>query len=252
MKLFIPNNFYSKSIVELLPKNKKYEILFLNSSLIADKISKETDSIGLIPTTDLIKKSNLFVSKSFGISFEGSLCNSYIYFNSNDKNIKDFYSFGDVSSVDILIAKILFEELYESALDLKISSDLSLIDAKNSLLIGDDNFLTERFSRGVSFSEEFVDAFSLPFVNYVFASLSDNNIIKLNNDLDGAVDSVYDIIEKNEFGKEYSQLTRNYIKENISSFILNLKEEDVEGIKFILQLPFFKGITNDLPELKLI
>lgn len=252
MKLFIPNNFYSKSIAELLPKNERYEIFFLHSSLIADKILKETDSVGLIPTTDLIKKNNLFVSKSYGVSFEGSLCNSYIYFNSKDKKIKDFYSLGDVSSVDILIAKILFEEIYESVLDLKISSDLSILDTKNSLLIGDDNFLHEKFSKGVSFSEEFVDAFSVPFVNYVFAALSNNNIIKLNNDLDAAADSVYDIIERNEFGREYSQLTRDYIKENISSFILNLKEEDVEGIKFILQLPFLKGITNDLTELKLV
>lgn len=252
MKLFIPNNFYSKSIAELLSKNNRYDISFLQSSLISDKISKEIDSIGLIPTTDLIKKNNLFVSKSFGLSFEGSLCNSYIYFNSNEKNIKDFYSIGDVSSVDILIAKILFEEIYESVLELKISTDLSILNAKNSLLIGDDNFLNERFTKGVSFSEEFVDAFSVPFVNYVFASLSSNNITKLNNDLDGASDSVYDIIERNEFGREYSQITRDYIKENISSFILNLKEEDVEGIKFILQLPFLKGITNDLTELKLV
>ena len=252
MKLFIPNNFYSNSIAELLYGDKRYEISFLQSSLISDKISKETDSVGLIPTTDLIKKNNLFVSKSFGISFEGSLCNSYIYFNSNEKNIKEFYSLGDVSSVDIIIAKILFDEIYESVLDLKISSDISILNAKNSLLIGKDNFINERFSKGVSFSEEFVDAFSVPFVNYVFASLSGNNIAELNNTLEGVNDSVYDIIESNNFGSEYSQITRDYIKENISSFIFNLKDEDIEGMKFILQLPFFKGITNDLTELKLI
>ncbi len=252
MKLFIPNNLYSISIAELLLKNSKHEISFLQSSLISEKISKEINSIGLIPTTDLIKKSNLFVSKSFGISFEGSLCNSYIYFNSNEKNIKEFYTLGDVSSVDVMLAKILFDEIYESTIDLKISSDISFIKSKNSLLIGDDNFINERYSKGLSFSEEFVDAFSVPFVNYVFASLSSNNIDKLNNDFDGANDSVYDIIEMNNFGKDFSQLTRDYIQENISSFIFNLKEEDVEGIKFILQLPFLKGIINDLIELKLI
>ena len=252
MKLVFPENFFTQLIIDNLPSGLKHTIVRKPSSLISSEINKDETVVGLLPIMDLIKYRDLFVSQSFGISFEGSLCNSYIYFNSNEKNIKEFYSLGDVSSVDIIIAKILFDEIYESVLDLKISSDISILNAKNSLLIGKDNFINERFSKGVSFSEEFVDAFSVPFVNYVFASLSGNNIAELNNTLEGVNDSVYDIIESNNFGSEYSQITRDYIKENISSFIFNLKDEDIEGMKFILQLPFFKGITNDLTELKLI
>jgi hypothetical protein len=252
MKLFFPKNIFSNIIKNVLPSDLGNEVNFLPSPLIAGEVAKDSNSIGLIPTLDLISHKEFFISKSFGISFENALCNSYIYYNSNVKNISEIYLGGDVSSLEVILTKILFEEMYDASVDVKIAPDISLINNHHILLVGDKNFEDEKFSTGVSFAEEIMDAFSFPFVNYVFASSSKHLIEELNNHLAGSGLLIYEKVESESFGEGISLKAKKYIRENISSFIFDLDEQDMDGINQLIQLPFLRGIVNDITEVKFV
>ncbi len=252
MKLYFPDNIFSRLIKEALPENLSREISFVPSAMAAGKIAGDSNSAGLIPTIDLIRHKDLFISKRFGITFEGSLCNSYIYFNTHEKNISELFISGDVSSMEVILAKILFEEVYESEVEIKISTDISKLSDKNFMLIGDENFDYKNYSSGISFAEEIEDAFSIPYVNFVFASSSDNLIRELNKQLENIGAVIYDKIESGDFGSGLPAESKKNIADNFSSFIFDLTEQDVEAINQLLQLPYLKGIVDDITEVKFV
>ncbi len=252
MKLIFPKNIFSQLVIDNLPDELKKETTFYPSSLIVHEVKKNQSNVGLIPTLDLIKNNDLFVSKSFGMSFEGSLCNSYIYYNSKQHEVSEITLFGDLSSVEVLLCKILFKEIYDSPVEIKISTkELDLIHG-NHVIVGNQNFEDEKYLLGISFAEEMVEVLSLPFVNYVFASADKNLIEKLNDLLHGVSNSIYDSVETNDFGKLFSLKTKNYFIENISSLIFDFGEQDIEGTNQIIRLPYFHGIIDDITEIKFV
>ncbi|MGD1006850.1 MAG: hypothetical protein ABR980_06430, partial [Ignavibacteriaceae bacterium] len=98
MKILFPQNIFSRLIADSLPAQIKDNIKFLSSALLTSELIKSDETVGLIPTIDIIKHSELFISKDFGLSFEGSLCNSYFYFSDSRRQLKEISLFGDVSS----------------------------------------------------------------------------------------------------------------------------------------------------------
>ncbi len=252
MNIFFPQNIFSKLIAENLPAQMKKDVVFLPSSLLTTEIKKHPDAAGLIPTTDLIKHEQLFVSKSFGLSFESSLCNSYIYYSPNENDLKEVILCGDVSSVEVILCKILFLEMYKLDVETKIAPDDSKIENQNLILTGDKNFTGGKHESGISFAEEIQDTFSIPFVNYVFASQEKKLISLINEHLRGVSGFIYDSIEEMKFGPELSDKTKGYIKENISSLIIDLSEQDIDGINQIIRLPFYYGLINDIVEVKYV
>jgi hypothetical protein len=82
MNIYFPQNLFTRLIYDSLPDDLKKDVLFRPSSIITKDIIDSNDSAALIPVMDLIKNKDLFISRSFGISFEGSLNPSYIYFSS--------------------------------------------------------------------------------------------------------------------------------------------------------------------------
>ena len=50
------------------------------SSVIVKQISNNQNSVGLIPTLDLLSNKDLFISSELGISFDALLSNAYIHF----------------------------------------------------------------------------------------------------------------------------------------------------------------------------
>ena len=250
MNIILPNNVFTRVLSSCFPEETK--IKFLPSSQITQKIENDNSSIGLIPVMDLLNHKDLFVSNKFGISFESSLCNSYIYYNSQENSINRIALAGDISSQEVILSKILFKEVYGSDIEIEIITDMNKSKNKNLLLVGDDNFIDDKFTKGISFSEIFVDALSIPLVNYLFASTNREeleNLIKKLNDVDNLF---YSTIENGNFDKKFSTASEEYIKKNISSFIFKFDEQDREGVEQILRLPYFHGITKDIVELKLI
>lgn len=252
MKLFFPSNIFTKILSSSFNPALTEKLKFNSSSLITSEIKTNNKSIGLIPTLDLLKNKDLYVSKEHGISFESSLCNSYIYFKSGEKEVNEFSLFGDVSSLEVILSKILFREIYNSDLKIEILTKEQNLQNKNVVITGDKNFESDRFFSGVSFSEEVIDSLSLPFVNYVFASTDKEVLEDLNEKLKDLGNLVYNNVEDYKFGSNFTERAKEYIKTNISSLILDFAPNDIEGINQLLRLPYYHGIIDDIVEVKFV
>jgi hypothetical protein len=254
MNVYFPDNVFTRVLTSCLPEEIKSKIKFLPSAQITQSISDDKSSIGLIPVMDLLRHKDLFVSAGYGISFEESLCNSYIYYSSDEKEINKISLAGDVSSQEVILSKILFKEMYGSDIEIEILTSLDKAEGKNLLIAGDDNFKGDRFRKGISFSEIFVDTLSLPFVNYIFASSDKEALEGFEKKLEGIETFIYNKFEESQ---EVSPLRgdkegADYIRLNISSFIFKFDEQDRVGIDQILRLPYFHGIVKDIVEVNFL
>jgi hypothetical protein len=252
MNIFLPNNVFTRVIVSCLPAAVKDSVSFDPSVQITQKILNSRDTAGFIPAMDLINHRELFVSSKFGLSFEQSLCNSYLYYASSQKDINSITLSGDVSAQEVILSKILFKEIYNSDVKIEIITELEKAENRNFLLVGDDNFINGRFLQGISFSEEVIDTLSVPYVNYVLASTNEK-LIKESHQIFNGIDlKIYDIIEQGKFDSFIETRSEEYIKSNISSLIINFDEQDIEGIKSLLQLPYYHGMIKDMVEVKFV
>jgi predicted solute-binding protein len=252
MNIILPDNIFARIISSCFHGELAKQISFLPTSQVTQTIINTDLSVGLIPVMDLLNHKDLFVSSKFGVSFEGALCNSYLYYLGEEKSFEKLSLYGDISSQEVILLKILFKELYGIDIQIEISTHLNNPENRNLLIVGDENFVRERFNKGISFAESMVETLSLPFVNYVFASKEKEeleNFVKEIKDIDSLV---YSRIEKGNFDKKISQTSEEYIKTNIASLILKFDEQDVEGIKQVLRLPYFHGIISDIVEVKFI
>jgi len=252
MKIILPDNIFARIISSCISGEHAKQISFLPSSQVTQTIINEDSSIGLIPVMDLLNHKDLFVSSKLGISFEGALCNSYLYYLGEEKSFEKLTLYGDISSQEVILSKILFKELYGSDIQIEISAHLNNPENRNLLIVGDENFAEERFSKGISFAESMVETLSLPFVNYVFAYREKEELENFIKEIKNIDSLVYNKVEKGSFDKNISQASEEYIKTNISSLILKFNEQDVEGINQILRLPYFHGIVSDIVEVKFV
>ncbi len=213
--IYFPNNIFTQAIILNLPEALKKEIKLSPSSLLAKDVVNNNENVGLIPTTDLINHKDLFVSSKYGISFEGSLCNSYIYFKQQEKIVNELNLFGDASSIEVIIGKILFKEMYNTDVKIKLIADNFKDANKNLIVIGDKNFDNDIYKNGISFAEEIVDLLSLPFVNYILVSSSEEKLKQVEAELVSAAKDIDDTFEKVEALKIFTEETRDYILSNI-------------------------------------
>ncbi len=248
MKILFPQNIFTSLIADCLPLQIKDNIRFLPSAILTSQLINSKESVGLIPALDIINHSELFISKDFGLSFEGSLCNSYLYFSNSNRRINEIGLYGDVSSVEVILSKILFHELYDMEIDVKILTDESKIKDQNLLIAGDNNFLGQKYEHGISFAEEFIDTLSLPFVNYVFASMEKSSLGFINEQLKGKSAVIYSNVDEDRFGENLDSELKNYIKDNISSLVIDFDNQDIEGLNQTLRLPYFYGMIKDIVE----
>ena len=252
MIIYFPQNIFTDLIKNALPEKLSKRIKFQPSSLITSEILKDPNSIGLIPTLDLIRHNDLFVSKNFGISFEESMCNSYLYYSSERKDFEDLYIIGDISSNEAVGAKLILKELYGLELKINLLIDYTKAIGKNILSVGDINFEDDKYINGISFAEEITEVLSLPYVNFVLASLSKKSIEDFHKFVGNVQTNIYDNVETDNFSANLSDNARQMFKENISSFICNLDEQDIDGINQLLRLPFFHEIISDIIDVKYV
>jgi hypothetical protein len=112
-KFYLPRNIFSQILLSEIEDNSGLEFESVPSSLIVKNILNEKDSVGLIPTLDLIMNKDLFVSSEIGISFDALLSNSYIHFKEEQETIDELFLRGDVTSNEVILSKILFKEFYD-------------------------------------------------------------------------------------------------------------------------------------------
>jgi hypothetical protein len=252
MRIYFPKNIFANLIKKELPENISSMVSFLDSSLITSVILKEPNSIGLIPTMDLISHKDLFVSKTFGISFEESLCNSYLYYSSERKNFEDLYIVGDISSNEAVGAKLILKELYGTEIRINLLTDYTKTEGKNILMVGDINFESDKYLEGISFAEEITEVLSLPYVNFVLASVDHKLIEDFHKSISNIQMNIYSKVDSGEFGANLSDNFKQMLKENISSFICNLDKQDIEGVDQLLRLSFFHKIISDIIDIKYV
>lgn len=248
MNILLPENIFTSVIALTLPEHLRQNLKFHPASSLSSALEKDKTAAALIPAMDIVNHNELFISRKYGISFEGSLCNTYIYF-AGDRSLNSLNAAGDVSSAEVILSRLLFKELYNADIEVALSSSLNR-ETSNLVVSGKQNFYDERLFDGISFSEEMIELISLPYVNFVLASANEEMVKELEPVLLEKVPEVYENFDKLEQFFSFSERTLNYIKQNISSFVLEFDEQDVEAFTQLIMLPYFHGIIKEIIEPK--
>jgi hypothetical protein len=252
MKILSPKNLFASLFLVSIKENFNPEIELKDAAVISSELEKNPDAVGIIPSCDLISHRDFYISKKLALSFDGVLSNAYFYFTANQNSFKDLFLIGDVSSNEIILSKILFKERYASDIQLHLETGKINREEKNYLIIGSENFKNNKYSGGLSYSDELSTMIFLPYVNFVFASKSEENIKLINRDwkdIDNHLETnLKNYLEKLSLDPE----TVNFIADNFNSVYYEMTESELEGLTELLQLPYFHGISDELFELKLV
>lgn len=250
-KLFVPQNIFTKIFLSELNLQDDFHIQFSDTSLISRKLNEDENSIGLIPTMDLLTFKDLFVSSEIGMSFNGLISNSYIHFKDGQESLEELFLKGDVTSNEIILSKLLFKEFYDINVKTTLIKDETLHRNENILIVGDENYQKELFMKGLSFSEEIIELIDSPYVNFIFAGSSENILKdftnKYKNDFSAEHSEKYeDLLE------EFPQSSIDFINVNIQDIVFDFEDQDLEGIKSLLQMPYYHGILKDMIDIKFV
>ena len=251
IKILLPQNIFSHILLSELNIDKNISVEFHPSALIAKKLSEEENSIGLIPTLDLLSFKDLFVSSKIGLSFNALLSNSYIHFKEGQETLEQIFLKGDVTTNEIILSKILFKEFYDVNVTPSLIKDESAHIDDNTLIVGDENYAKELFLNGLSFTEEIIELLDAPYVNFILAGASEN-VLKgfqekyRDNLMNGHTEDYSTLL------KGFTQASLDFISVNIQHIVFDLEDQDLEGIKTLMQLPYFHGIIKDMIDIKFV
>lgn len=221
--------------------------------MLSGCIDKDKNYSGFIPVMDLIRHDEFYISSRFGLSFDGQVSNSYIYYkNEGGESIDKIRLFGDISSQEAILTGILFRELYDSDVKLEIAKEFHGLGDENYILAGDINFSHSKLLNGFSFAEEMMEITELPYVNYVLASTEKETLEEIHKNLNGAEEFLLEEIDRYKFIAGWEEGMKEYLRANSSSFVYEFDESDLEGIKSQLRIPFYYGIAEDIVEPKFV
>lgn len=250
-KLFVPQNLFSKIFLSELKPDEDLEIEFLPASLISKNLFDNHDSVGLIPTLDVLTFKDLYVSSRLGISFNALLSNAYLYFKEDQETIEELALAGDVTSNEIVLSKVLFREFYDIDIKQKLLTENSKFIQDNLVLVGDRNFREEVFLKGLSFSEEIIELINAPYINFLLACSTENALKSFVNQyenrfIDNHVENLTDL------ETDFPKISSEFININRHHIIFDFENQDLEGIKTLLQMPYYYGIIKEMIELKFV
>ncbi len=248
MKLFAPKNIFTSLLVSVLPED--IQPIYKSSSLLSKELEINTTSVALIPSLDIIKNRNLFVSNKIAISFDGLLSNSYLYFAENKKDIEKVFLKGDVSLNEIFLSKILFDEKFASNVELSLETSETVDNKKDYILVGDDNFYSNNFKRGMSFAEEIADILELPYVNFVLASPDREALQNFERAISSLDDKIEDEIQKILNSLAFSEDFNSFIVANLNSVYYQMTENEVDALSELIKLVYYYGIIDDVFDVK--
>ena len=250
-KIFLPQNIFSKIFLSEIGDYSDFDVEFIPGSLIAKNISNDENSVGLVPTMDLITNKNLFLSSKIGISFDALLSNTYIHFKERQETIDELFLKGDITSNEVILCKILFKEFYNVNIKTTLLTDQPEDFNDNILIAGDENFQKELFLNGLSFSEEVIELINAPYVNFVLASLSENTLKEFEKKYRPELEKGH-AESYNHLLPELSSTSIDFLSVNIPHVVFDFDEQDVEGIKLLLQMPYYHGLIKEMIEVKFV
>lgn len=237
---------------EVLPAQLRKDLAFREASVISTELENGNADIALVPSCDLIKHSHFLVSSRIAVSFDGLLSNAFYYFVPEQNRFSDIYMYGDISTNEIILSKILFKEKYST--DVQIHLETGKIDTsqKNYLMVGDVNLEKGRFNSGMSLSDEVSEMLFMPYVNFVAVSKEASYLEELHKVLKDTDVLIEDNLDKLLKHIEIDEASKEIIKNNFNSVYFEMTNSEVEALKELLQLPYFHGITDDMVELKFV
>lgn len=252
MKLFIPQSIYSAVFAITLSDELQSNTVVKPSSMIAQEIENNDDSIGLMPSCDLYKHKNLFVSKKGAISFDGILSNTYIYFTPEQERFDDLYLRGDVSTNEIILSKILFSERYGTEVNVNLDINKPDFSERNYIVVGNENLDYEPFERGMSFADQVAALIDAPYVNFVFASKNEHLLRNFNSQFEKIDQRIEDNIEQFLEKIQLLEIVRQKIINGLNSVYYEMTDVEVDSLNELLRLPFYRGIFKEIVELKFV
>lgn len=252
MKLIIPQNIYSAIFAMSLPDELKKIIEVKPSSIICNELENNTDTIGLMPSMDIYKHNDLFISSKLGISFDGILSNTYIYFQPEQLSFVDLFLRGDVSTNEIILSKILFMEKYSQDVNIVLDSSPVDFDNRNYLVVGNENLDYNPVDKGMSFADQIASLIEYPYVNFVIASKNQGNIIELEHTLTSLDKKIEDNIEKYLSKIDIRDNLYDSIVAELNSVYFEITENEKEALYELIKLPFYKGIFEEIIEVKFV
>jgi hypothetical protein len=250
-KILLSQNVFTKILLSELILDDNISIEFHPAALIAKRLSQEENTIGVIPTLDLLTSKDLFISSKIGLSFNALLSNSYIHFKEGQETLEQIFLKGDVTTNEIILSKILFKEFYDVEVTPTLIKDESTHIDDNTLVVGDENYFKEIFLNGLSFAEEIIELIDAPYVNFILASSSEKNLKEFNEGhrddlLNGHTEEYSSVL------KGFTQTSLDFISVNIQHIVFDLEDQDLEGIKTLMQLPYFHGMLKDMIDIKFV
>lgn len=251
MRILFPKNIFCRILFQALPEDLKNQIEFKEASMISNELEKENADLALVPSCDIIKHPHFFISKNIGISFDGQLSNSYIYFIPRQNKFEELFLGGDVTSNEVLLSKILFKERYSSDIEIQLAAG-EQNKTRNFLFTGDLNFVNEKYLEGLSFADELSTMLFLPYVNFIFVAKEEKYIRSLNENLknpDGWLEkNISSVLDK----LELTTAQNNFIIENFNSVYYEMTENELEGLTELIRLPYYHGIVDEIVDLKFV
>lgn len=252
MKMYFPSSIYTAMLGIMLPDELKSKIEVIPASLITEKLLKEEDSVGLIPSLDLLKHNDLFISRELAISFDGALSQSYFYFMPDQNKFDKILMRGDVTSNEVVLTKILFTEKFGFNTEIILDTGVVDFNDQNYLIAGQENNDYIIKQNAVSFSDQIADYVNYPYVNFLLSS-TNSDLIKdvvsgLKNIDEKIEDDIFRILDKFNFNESLNK----YVAENIDTVYFEMTDNEVDGLTELLKLPYYHGVTEDLFELKLV
>lgn len=253
MKLFMPSNIYSKILKSFLEKNNQLEIILKESSLLSKELENDREAVALIPSLDLINHRELFVSGKSGISFDGTLSNSYFYLTENEeRTLGKILLRGDVSLNEIILTKILFDERFSSEVEITLDTHKEPDGSQNTLVVGNENFSFWDYNSSISFSDQMAELLDYPYVNFIFASNSRDALENLEAkllDIDSFIEENIDTILD---GINTTDELKLYVKENLGSLYFEMTNNETEALSEMIKMVYYHGILDDLFDVKFI
>ncbi len=252
MKLAIPQNIYSALFSLILPTEFREEVIIKPSSVLANTVENGEADIALIPSLDLNKHKELFVSSKAAIACDGQLANAYYYFVPEQSDFKKVLMHGDVSTNEIILSKIIFKELY--GVDVEIALNTAQIDfnANNYLVVGQENNLFLETQNGISFADQASEFFNKPYVNFVLVAKNEETIQKVNESLTDLDKKLEDKLNEYLPSMGLSAKMETMIAMNIGEVYFELTENEKEALTDLLRLPFYHGIFKEIVDIKFV
>lgn len=250
-KFYLPRNIFSQILLSEIEDKSGFEFEFVPSSLVVMNLSQNEGSLGLIPTMDLISNKDLFVSSEIGISFDALLSNAYIHFKEEQETIEELLLKGDVTSNEVILSKILFKEFYDVEIKTTLLNRETPDFNDNILIIGDENYEKELFLNGLSFAEEIIELINAPYVNFVLASNSEETVKDFNSNYKSSLTKGH----ADNFDyllPDFPQTSLDFLSVNIQHLVFDFDEQDTEGIKQLLQMPYYHGMIKEIADVKFV